>query len=150
MVGRSPGGIGGLLNLPRETWEAIEADLFRVGFFLHDIPHKVSWRVIRNMVRYAQRGSAVFLAQTGEAGQFSQTDTLLALIFDELRAANWQRSGGQGDFPTPFPRPGMNEERASGPVRPTQEGVQYFGSDAISTDDWSSWWDEKEAEVASQ
>ena len=141
------GGICGLLNLPRETWEAIEADLFVRGFLISDVPGLVSWRVVKNMVRYAQRGSAVFQETTGEAGQWSAHEHLLAAIYDVLNAANWQRQGDESaKRPEPLPRPGVTPQDKT-----DNDKTEHYGSkaDAISVDDWANFWNPKEEEAGS-
>ena len=45
----------------------------------------------------------------GEDAEWSLTDHLLALVYDALAMANWQRSG-KGERPKPLPRPGSSEE----------------------------------------
>lgn len=41
----------------------------------------------------------------GPQALWSASDYLLANIFDLLAGANWQRGGGKGRKPQPFPRP---------------------------------------------
>ena len=43
-------------------------------------------------------------------GQWDTSEHLLAAIFDTLRGANYQRSGGKGKKPKPLPRPGDEPE----------------------------------------
>ncbi len=82
------------------------------------------------MIRYAQRGSAIYQATTGDVGSWGVGDHLLALIYDSLQGANWQRGGGQGHRPEPFPRPGIDQ--------PEQAG--HHGADAVMIDDFDAFW----------
>lgn len=48
------GGIASLFALPDDVWEAIEADLARVGLSLDDCPQRLSWRAVFAMVRHSR------------------------------------------------------------------------------------------------
>lgn len=87
------GGIVGLLSLPREDWEAIEADLLRDGFTLSDVPRRVTWRALLVKVRNPWRSG----------------DYVSALTVDALQVLIWQNTedGQKGvNMPAPIPRPG--------------------------------------------
>ena len=88
------------------------------------------------MVRYAQRGSAIFQEVAGESGRWGESEHLLAIIADTLHAANWQRGGdSNAQRPLPLQRPGQEQEH------PEQSGVVHVGADAVTADEFSSWWD---------
>jgi hypothetical protein len=57
--------------------------------------------------------SATVRSMQGEAATWSLSDHLMALVVDELRVANWQRTedGHKGRRrPKPLPRPGVHQE----------------------------------------
>jgi hypothetical protein len=51
--------------------------------------------------------SATVRAQRGEEALWGLREMLLAQAVDELRGANWQRSGSKGRRPKPIERPGV-------------------------------------------
>lgn len=89
------------------------------------------------MLRYSPRGTAVFDEINGTTGWWDHADYLLAAIYDTLRAGNWQRSGGQGDYPVPYPRPGAESGSA-----PAVEGESHFGAEPVTPDEFNQWWEE--------
>lgn len=96
--GRRPGGICGLLDLPREDWEAIESDLLSRGFTLADIPERVSWRAVVAMLRWP----------------WGHAEHLAASVVDLLAVLVWQNTddGQRGvNRPERLPRPGDTERR---------------------------------------
>ena len=98
-----------------------------------DIPRTVSWRVVKNLVKYAPRGSAIFQEIAGVDGLWKQSDHLLASVYDVLSAANWQRSGDPGaDRPAPYPRPGVEV--------PERDGKSHHGTAPVGIDEFNSWW----------
>jgi hypothetical protein len=101
------GGIAGLLTLPREQWEAVEADLLSQGFTLADVPTRVTWRAIKAFVRFAPRDSAVFRLTGPASMRWTDTDYLLAVAVDLLQAMVWQRSKPGTARPKPIRRPGQ-------------------------------------------
>lgn len=82
------------------------------GFTLDDYPARLSLRALHASLRYARPDSAVYLALFGTDGQWTVDRELLALIFDSLQAANYQRAGGSNNprntAPKPLPRPGQD------------------------------------------
>lgn len=99
--------------LPREQWEAIEADLLGLGFTLSDVPDRVSWRAVLNWLRWAPEGSAVGRQRSpwssSEHRLADLADLMQGLIYVTKRA----HFNGQPPAPAPLPRPGVVE-----PVKP--------------------------------
>ncbi|MDO5676505.1 MAG: hypothetical protein Q4G35_03240 [Propionibacteriaceae bacterium] len=63
---------------------------------------------------------------------WSATDYLLALIFDALAVANWQRQGKKSAPKPPLlPRPGQQDENN-----------RRFGADPIPASRFDDWWEE--------
>lgn len=59
------------------------------------------------LVEHLPPGSAVHRAQLGVS--WTTTDELLAMVFDALQIANWQRPGRKNlPRPKPYPRPGRD------------------------------------------
>ena len=42
--------------LPREQWDALEADLMHAGFVLDDYPHRLSLYSVHTFLRHSARG----------------------------------------------------------------------------------------------
>lgn len=128
------GEILGLLDLPREHWEAIEADLSERG--LHggaaDIPERMNWRVLAAMVKYSPRTSALYRETFQEKAAWSPAEYLLASSVDILADMRWRDFGAQkaGKRPTPILRPGTKPEAST----------QTFGSAATAVPQ-SQFWD---------
>ena len=117
------GGIAGLHRLLTEHGEAIDADLTR--YYHHTLADlftgDLTWRRLSALVRHLPADSALARALArDDAPWLDPAATLLAAAVDELRAANWQRSGGRGPRPTPI-RPA-----SAGTPRRT---VRYGGTD---------------------
>lgn len=132
-----PGKLAGLLTLPRENWEAIESDLLDKGFTLADVPRRVSWRAVANMVKHTRRGSALHRVVNGENAEWGLAEQFLAGIHDGVWLANWQRTvdGSKNrNRPKPVVRPWL---KAAELMR-----VGRFGSKAIPVGDWDAWWDD--------
>jgi hypothetical protein len=103
--GCDAGGIQGLLALPREHWEAIEADCLAAGWHVRDL----NWREIRTMVKHCDRGTALFRVTHGERATWSVTDHLLAMVVDLLGLLVWfkTKDGSKNrNRPKPVARPG--------------------------------------------
>ena len=66
----------------------------------------LTYRRLLVIIAHLPRTSALFRAQHGEAADWSQTDYLLAGLFDAIEWGNWQRAGcPRGKRPKPTPRP---------------------------------------------
>lgn len=139
-----PGGIQGLLTLPREQWEALEADLLALGFTVADVPGRVSWRALHLFRQHARPESAVFLVEYGEDAKWSHVAMLLADVGDAIRGLayqgqvyRWIDCGEQGmppERPRPTPRPGVDQ------ALPDGEGTTHLGADPIPMDEFDDWW----------
>lgn len=105
-VGHHRGGIAGLVRLLREHGEAIEYDLIALGLRRDWLgTPALSWRDLLVITRQTPQGTALHRAVNGERSDWTLPVALLADIYDVLNAANWQRSGGKGRRPKPWPRP---------------------------------------------
>lgn len=65
----------------------------------------MSWRELRVLVEGLPPGSCFGRAVGGAVANWTDEKELLAGIFDGIRAGNWQRGGGKGGEPPPYPRP---------------------------------------------
>ena len=113
-LGRDPGKLARLLTLPREQWEAIEADLLDKGFTLADVPSRLSYRAVIAMVRYTSRESALGQVVGGDEMAWSTSDHLLASLVDLTRWLVWAKSDDarrKRNKPEPLPRPGVVNEK---------------------------------------
>ena len=138
------GGIVGLLTLPREQWQAIEADLLDRGFTYADVGSRVTWRALYAMVRHTRRGTALYSVVFGEAGQWGPAEHLTASLVDIQQVMLWMKTqdGQDGtNRPTPVRRPGAEA--------PEDQDTQHFGSsaDAILVSEWDAWWDSEVVDV---
>jgi hypothetical protein len=110
--GYQPGGIQSLLTLPKEQWEAIEADAVAAGWHVSDL----NWREIAAMVKHSDRGSALYKVVHGEKAAWSITDHLLAMLVDLMQILVWfkTKDGSKGrNRPKPLPRPGEGPQQLS-------------------------------------
>lgn len=125
-----PGGVQSLISLPREQWDAIEADLLDKGFTLADVPARVTWRALLAMVRYSPRTSAVVQEMFGDQVAWSITDHLLACVVDYSATIAWLNSDTKrNDRPEPVARPG-------------QEPTGLGAGTAVPVSDFQRLWDE--------
>lgn len=100
------GGILGLCQLLTEHAEAIRYDLLTVGLRLDDLGRrKFTWVDLLAVVRQSPPTSALARAMHGEYAIWTPDTYLLAMVADQLVAANWQRGGGKGKRPKPLQRP---------------------------------------------
>lgn len=144
MAGALRGGVGGilgLLTLPREKWEAIEADLLRTGYRLCDIPSRVGWRALRSFVTRAMPDTATYLAFDPDKG-WSTTTELQALMVDLLHLLVWMKTeDGHKNRrrPEPLPRPNaMPSDRIDGVVDASGEhsaNGSRFGDAAMTLEE---------------
>jgi hypothetical protein len=65
------------------------------------------------------------LERVGEAAMWGPAENMLAATVDLLQAANWQRSGGKGSRPKPWPRPGVSDPNA-----------KRFGNQKMTVEQW--------------
>lgn len=86
----------------------------------------MTWRELRCYVRQLPPTARTRVAAGDEDSIWGLQEHLTAVVIDELRTANWQRSqegvpkGKQKPPPRPFPRPGMAKARQhdkNGPAR---------------------------------
>lgn len=108
--GSLAGGILSLLDLPREYWEALEADLLKSGFTLADIPERVTWRAVKARFEHASQGDALYLALHGDAVKWSDQEHLTAILVDLAALLVWFKTeDGQNNKnrPKKIPRPGV-------------------------------------------
>jgi hypothetical protein len=125
---REPGGIVGLLTLPRHYWEAIEADLLAMGWTLADIPRRVSWRALLAYTRTAPRTSALYRVANPEAREWSPSDWLLADVVDQLQYLRYSLSGKGAKRPKPISRPGVEDKETT-----------TFGGSHMELDEMKKW-----------
>lgn len=134
VLGRERGGIVGLLRLDRDAWALIEDALMQRGFFLSDVPERVSWRALVAMARSA-RGSELGVAIHGEKVRWASEMHALVSMFDVLQLLVWLNSkdGAAGrNRPKPSPRPGVAD--------PNRE---HFGDAEMTLDETRSWLEAK-------
>lgn len=151
------GGIASLLTLPREQWEALEADLLRCGFTMADVPKRVSHRALLALARHSSKDSAFARAQNDGMEIWGALEHISANVFDVLASANWQRSGNANAArPQPYPRPGDSSVVAARSIGPApehdqkipdgplgqREGEFQYGRDPIPMNEFSKWWNE--------
>lgn len=109
VLGSVAGGIAGLLTLPAEQWQAIEADLLRCGktrsqLGTPDLP----WSAVVAMVRHTSRGDALHREVHGDLARFAEVEYMLADVIDALNTLVWfkTKDGQKGrNRPKPYPRP---------------------------------------------
>ncbi|MFD7322181.1 hypothetical protein ACFV9D_14035 [Streptomyces sp. NPDC059875] len=77
----------------------------------------MSSRRLSALITHLPRDSAVQRELHGEAAEWSVTDHLLAAVVDHLAVANWMfqcvntgEDGDQPEYPTPVPRPDVQDE----------------------------------------
>lgn len=91
----------------------------------------MSWRRLGVLIRHLPNESATARAQVGEAGRWSDTEYLLALVADGIAAGNWQRAVIAGAKPKPrppkpIPRPGVVDGTRLGRTSLTPDEVKAF------------------------
>jgi len=130
-LGHRRGGILGLYGLLTEHGEAIEYDLLERGMRLDDLgTEALSWRDLLVLVRRWQVMPSTATSEAVHGTRWSVTDQLLALIFDVLNQANWQRQKKRtAPKPKPLPRPWDAAKSTS------------IGSDPIPISQFDEWWD---------
>lgn len=79
----------------------------RCGLDLRDLGDALSYRRLSVFLAGSPEDSSFARSSGGDESLWTLTDQLLALIADQLAAANWQRGGGVGPRPKPIPRPGV-------------------------------------------
>lgn len=95
--------------------------------WLCDGTDRLNWRDLYIMIRRPPKGSMISKYVNEEHDAWTVDTYLLAVITDALRGANWQRGGGQGDKPTPIPRP--NIDGVDSGQEPDGERVKFAGHD---------------------
>lgn len=130
---RDRGGILGLLALLREFRGAINYDLLALGFRARDVPERLSWADLRDVVKYQPATAALYREMHPDAAPWGLSEHLLAVVADAVIAGNWMQSrDGQKNKnrPKPIQRPGVTPDR------------NRFGGKAESIDtirDWLGW-----------
>lgn len=134
--GYRPGGIIGLLTLPRDQWEALEADLMNAGFTVEDYPDRLTLYTLHVFMRHSKHGSNVFKVLHGERADWGYTQELLARLIEATWDGNWQRAGRQhAPKPKPLARPWEVSPKKS----------QHFGDQAVSIEDFHKIWNRRAA-----
>ena len=126
-----PGGIVGLLSLPQDHWDAIEADLLGMGWTLADVPTVVSWRALLAYCRNAPRASALFRVANAEQAEWGPAEWIAADLVDQLQWLRFALSGKGAKKPKPYPRPGVEDETT------TTFGGSHMDLDEMK--DWLGW-----------
>lgn len=146
------GGILGLLNLPWEQWEALVADLARMGWRVDQIPHQLDWVAVAAIARHCAEGSALYQARRiekiGARAEWSADRHINVSILDQLRIANWYTAAENAAKarktipppPQPTPRPGDEEELDASGFPRNANGTRQVGHDPIPMDQFDSWW----------
>lgn len=101
------GGIRGFLGVVAAHRGAVEYDFrTRFGFGLIEIGRSVTITEAARLfgVLAQDTGSWTCAALNGWDAPVSRESVLLADVFDALAAGNWQRGGGRGQRPKPWPR----------------------------------------------
>jgi len=96
--GRRSGKIATALAADEQRREAVAADLIVRGIDLD----RLQVRQIGPAVRALLTDPCTLTAQAAGGDGWSRTDHLLALVVDELRIANWQRTGRRRGRPKPI------------------------------------------------
>jgi hypothetical protein len=125
--------------LPREQWDALEADLMQVGFTLDDYPQRLSLYSLFQFVRHATRGTNLFrVVNTPERADWGYPEELLARLIEATQEGNWQRAGRAH---APRPRPLQR------PWEVAPKTVQKFGrkETAVTIEEFHKLWDGKAA-----
>lgn len=73
---------------------------------------QLTYHELSVFIRTSGPGTAYARQVLGEDSAWDLRNQLLAGIYDQLAAANWQRSGGKGPRPKPLPRPGVTNGSA--------------------------------------
>lgn len=110
--GRHRGGIRSLYRLVVEHGEALRFDLSTRGWSLDAVGVWFSWVDVLAVVRFSPRTSQLREAMDGPA--WERSEVLLARALDELRGANWQRSGKKHGRPKPIRVPGDKSHQTFG------------------------------------
>lgn len=107
------GGIIGLLQLPREQWQAIESDLLDKGLAVSDLFNgRLTWRALAAMVAHSRRDTALMRTVYEEQVAWGPTEQLLADAVDALNLQTWLASDTKkSKRPKPIKRPGVAEEQ---------------------------------------
>ena len=105
-------------------------DLIGLGLRLRDLgTERLSWGDLRVIVQQSPPGSALFRAMNPDDWQWTFEAQLIAEAADQLRVANWQRSGGKKrDYPKPIPRPGVEPDSKT-----------FGGKGALPYDEMADW-----------
>jgi len=85
----------------------------RIGYRAHDVPDRLSWADLRDVVAFQPADSALFRAMHPDAAPWGLSEHLLAVVADAVIAGNWMQSrDGQKNRnrPKPIPRPGVKPE----------------------------------------
>lgn len=127
---REPGGIFGLLDLVDEHREAIEFELALIGRDLDALGTPgLSWRALYVLVRRWQKLPGNAFAESVHGTPVpSWTEQVLAVIVDQLQAANFRLGRGKGSKPKRF-------------ERWWEKVKKRFGRDPIPMSKFDDWWE---------
>lgn len=106
------GGIRSLRELIAAHGEALRFDLAERGWSLDAAGVTFSWVDVLAVVRFAPRTAQFREALDGPA--WSRVEVMLARAIDELRTANWQRTGKKHGRPKPIRVPGDKSNQTFG------------------------------------
>lgn len=124
--GVGTGGIASLVALIREHGEAVEADLAFRGI---EDPRALTVRRLLVLVGALVKTPGTLLHRALSGDDWTLNDHLLALVYDQLAIANWQRSkdGSKGrNKPTPISPLAKRGTRYGGNHGRTDEEVKAF------------------------
>ena len=96
------------MTFVRSHADAIEADFQRfygLDLWSDHSAGRLTLRRIAALVAHLPSDAATWVDVHGQHAAWSVTDDLLAAVLTALQGANWQRSGGKGQRPTPVTRP---------------------------------------------
>ena len=151
-----PGGILGLLDLPWEQWEALIADLARMGWRLDQVPHELDWIAVMAIARHAGEGTALWEARRREkvGEQWPADREISVAILDQLRYLNWYEASARAarakrpipPAPKPTPRPGEEYESEIHGFAKNADGSTHVGSGPIPMCDFDRWWSASQEE----
>jgi hypothetical protein len=77
-------------------------------------------------VRQLPASSRLVRAEVGDTARWTDTEHLLAAIFDAIQIGNWQRGHGKGQRPKPAKRPGQGEKRYGNAIPFDEKAREMF------------------------
>lgn len=128
-----PGGIQGLLDLPTEQWEAIEADALRAGHHLEEL----NWREIRILAEHSRPGDSLYQLVHGERAAWSQESHRIVDLAETVDRLIWTLQAVNTPKNTPLPPPPRPRRR---PGVETPETDEKVTGEPLSADLWDEFW----------